>query len=591
MRLLFCGNTAHLSEDWLKAAFPGCQYTIVVSAQTTLEIENARLVPVPGALDQVLCKALFDACDYQYIIYFSNGLTPGQSPVREPEELESIISVLPCQTDTRILYLRPAKYLIPPRDAETYQAAQAVLQRSARARSITLGCPYLYHLQGKDPFFLPMFQALDRYSRDSLNFSAGDIAAFLEIRELGSLLHRFCFDSFPADVDVLELPAVSGLTMKDIADAAASFSPGWTVRLRKSASPAAASHLHDGSWLEQNCGWKPTRNIRKELPKMFSAYRRTFRKKTHFTDSIVQGFRGKSKFLMTLLELSLAALLMEVCLSLSADTVQFSIIDYRLLFVVIISSVFGLRMGLAAALIASIRLAQAYLAQGYDAMVLFYEPTNWTGFIAYFLCGISCGFAHWSSKERTKIIEQENKLLSDKYVFLKGLYDDSLTDRDTYKEQILNSRDSYGKVLRTAQMLTANTVDSLSSQIVNALEYLVDSQTVGVYTVTMKDEAELIACSAGSRLPRKIQLNQHLAMLTAVAGGDVYMNTELAQDAPALAMGILLNHQLKLLITIQEMPFECMTLAVQNLLRAAGEQITLAVSRAVDYEKLMQKVI
>lgn len=591
MRLLFSGSIEHLNESWLKGFFPNCHCTIVVPKGTPLKVEDAQTVSVTGTPDQVFYKSLFDACDYDYIVYFSKGLNPGQSPVHEQEDLSAMMNAILSEMKTRILYLRPAKYLIASQEADTYQSAESVLQYTLpSSRYVTLGCPYLYHLQGSDPFFLPMYQALDRNSRDNLNFSADHPAAFLEFQELGKLLHQFCFDNFPANTNVVELPTVQELTMKDIADTITSFSKGWTVRLKAAAAPVRNPAMHDGDWLAKHYGWTPVRNIQKDLPVMFEHYRRTFQEKHSFIEEIIRGFRGKSKLLMQVLELALAALLMEVCLSLSADTVQFSIIDYRLLFVVIISSVFGLRLGIAAALIASIRLFQAYLAQGYDAMVLFYEPTNWMGFIAYFLCGIACGFSHWSSKERKKIMAQENDLLSEKYVFLKGLYDNSLTDRDTYKEQILNSRSSYSKVLHAAQMLSANTLSELGWQIVKALEYLLGNQTIGVYAAGKANSADLISRSVGSRVPQKIQLDVHSAMYKAVAAGDVYMNTDLQENCPACAIGICLNKKLKLLVTIQTMPFENMTLATHNLLKSMGEQIAVAVDRAADYEKLKQQV-
>lgn len=591
MRFLFSGNVEYLREDWLKEAFPDSSYTVIVPRGTQLEIENANFVPAEGTPDLVLYKALFDSCDYDYVFYFSRGLTPGRTPVHEAKDMKAILNAFPADSGTRVLYLRPAKYLLSSQGDKSCQAAEAVLRSTlALSRYVILGCPYLYQLNGTDPFFQPMYQALDRHSRDNLNFSANTPAAFLEVQELGKLLNKFCFEAFPDKAAVVELPAVQGLMMKDVADAASAFSKGWTVRLKKTAAAAAEPAKHNGRWLEKFYGWAPTQNIQKDLPAMFAHYRRTSRKKRRLFDGIIRGFQGKSKFLVLILELALTALMGEVCLTLSADKVQFSIIDYRLLFVVIVSSVFGLRLGIAAALIASVRLFQAYLAQGYDAMILFYEPTNWMGFIAYFLCGISCGFAHWSSRERTKVMQQENQLLTDKYIFLKGLYDDSLTDRDIYKEQILNSRDSYGKVLNAAQMLTANTLAALTKQIVRSLEYLLGNRTIGVYVISKERNAVLVASSAGSSIPQELQLDERSAMYADVSAGNVYMNTELQENCPASAIGVCPGKKLKLLVTVQKLPFESMTLAVQNLLKAMGEQITVAAGRAVAYETLMNKI-
>lgn len=591
MRLLICGNAEHLIGSWLETAFPKCRLSVIAPAGTVLPSKDAQLIPVDGTPDRVMFKSLFDACDYDYALYFSNALTPGQNSTNDADTLSAMVQALNQNAPTRIIYLRPAKYLIPTQEAESFQAAKSALFGKLSAdRCVILGCPFLYHAQGSDPFFKPMFQALNKTERDSLNFPSNAPAAFLEVRELGKLLHQFCFDRFPAGAGEIELPAAKELTMQTLADTASAFYKGWTVQLHRDSPSVGDQNANDGGWLNQNYGWTPKRDIVSDLPTMFDRYRKQVRQKRSFREAFLSGFQNKPKPLTMLLELGLTALLGEVCITLSANMVQFSIIDYRLLFVVIISSVYGLRMGLFAALVASIALFQAYLAQGYDAMILFYEPTNWTGFIAYFLCGVACGFAKWSSKEQMKMILSENKLLSDKYVFLKRLYEEGKEDRDTYKEQILNSRDSYGKVLLACRTLTANTIAPLCTQMVQALENLLDNRTVGVYTVGSTGEAHLAAQSAGYSAPQTIDAEQMKPMLPAISKEGVFMNTDAVEGCPACAIGISIGGRLKLLLTVEQVPFARMTLSFYNQLKAVAEQMAVSLGHAVEYEKLLKKV-
>ena len=76
-----------------------------------------------------------------------------------------------------------------------------------------------------------------------------------------------------------------------------------------------------------------------------------------------------------------------------AQSSQLNVLDYRLLYVVLIGTLYGLDFGLVAALLASVGLAiDFFVLYGYTFEGLFYEPSNWLPFIAYFVVGAVCGY-------------------------------------------------------------------------------------------------------------------------------------------------------------------------------------------------------
>lgn len=43
-------------------------------------------------------------------------------------------------------------------------------------------------------------------------------------------------------------------------------------------------------------------------------------------------------------------------------------------------------------------------------------------------------------------MKEENKLILDKFLFMREMYQETLSDKRQYKKQILGSRDSFGKI-------------------------------------------------------------------------------------------------------------------------------------------------
>ena len=85
--------------------------------------------------------------------------------------------------------------------------------------------------------------------------------------------------------------------------------------------------------------------------------------------------------MLRIVEILAAWLLSEVLVRATGTDAQFQMIDFRLMFVMLIGTVYGLNAGVLAAVLASVSLAAGYLRQGTTLMLLFYEPSNWLAFI------------------------------------------------------------------------------------------------------------------------------------------------------------------------------------------------------------------
>ena len=66
----------------------------------------------------------------------------------------------------------------------------------------------------------------------------------------------------------------------------------------------------------------------------------------------------------------------------------------------------------------------------------FYEPSNWIPFIFYFAVSAICGYVRLKNTENVRFMKAENKLILDKFLFAREMYQETLRDKRQYKKQI-----------------------------------------------------------------------------------------------------------------------------------------------------------
>lgn len=283
---------------------------------------------------------------------------------------------------------------------------------------------------------------------------------------------------------------------------------------------------------------------------------------------------------------------MELLSELSMNSAQFRMVDFRLLFVVITGCVYGVNMGVAAAVLAGLALGFAYAADGTNWMTLFYEPMNWLPFVAYLSAGVICGYTRLKNQDRVQYARHENKLLQDKFRTLKSLYFDTQEEQKLYKRQIVSSRDSFGKIFEITKRLDVNNLAELYKRAARVLEEALDNETVAIYSVDReKGCANLEACSKKIRqeAAKQIRLADYDQALLLTRRGDVWVNNELLADYPMYLAEAKGSEDVTILIMVLRSSFEQNGIFYTNLFKIICGLIESALLRAVQYQKLSMR--
>lgn len=294
-------------------------------------------------------------------------------------------------------------------------------------------------------------------------------------------------------------------------------------------------------------------------------------------------------FMVKLIELILGCLAAEFLTRAAGAQLQFKMIDFRLLYIVLMGTVYGMQWGIAAAGLESLCLIPVYAKQNINWITLFYEPTNWVVFIGYFTAGAVCGYVRGKGRDDLLFLLRENENIRKKFSFIRQLYKDTLQRNQELRRQIVSSQDSFGKIFRVTQELDVVDPKEVFLRAIKVLEELLNNDKIAIYSLgTNKNFARLESASrtvVGS-VPQSLRMDQLAIALPVLERGEVWANNELLPDMPMYVAAAKENGEMVLLIEVLDAEYEQMTIYYQNLFKVLCGLIQASLLRSLQVKKI-----
>ena len=601
MEVLVVGNTAYVDDDFCAKAFPG-DHVQVVAADDAHRDESS-----PHDSWKELLRHLDQAYEFDRVVYLSTYLTPRTETFGDIELLRSVFRACMGRRVQLLFVAGPAgaegtcsaaNAADAPdvADTTTAQTGKGIIARAANdlcryyasqdgIQAKILCTPYLYTASTalSDPFLVPLFEACSTGSV-ALQGAADSPFPLLCAEELAVLVHRV-FDSWDASFETLDVADAFHRTAGDLGEALQGLFPGLSVAYGES----AGYRLPAGDIVRKRYGWFQRYDLLCDLSTIHARWANTRTKKANSLCAAIDRIQLRT-LPIKCLETGAAWVLFEVLERLFSQSAQLNVLDYRLLYVVLIGTLYGLDFGLIAALLASVGLAVSYFAlYGYTFQGLFYEPSNWLPFIAYFVVGAVCGYVQLRNSEAIKAERDENELVRNRNTFLTRLYHDAIEDKRAYKRQIVGRHDSFGKIFAVTQELDVLNPRDIYRKCCELLGEILENDSATIYHVSGGVFARLVAASpaAVSDAPRSRSLDDLAPVLNGANSG-LWVNRELAPDLPMFGYVIERDGAPAVLIFVRQVAESQMTLYYQNLFRILCGLVESALGRAFDYEAVAQ---
>lgn len=578
--VLLTGYTAFLTDAFVADAFPNCRILIVGKTQVQPDFSR-RISVYTGVLTQEICQKFSKTYEFNQVVYFSNSLAPFHTI--DGTELETLSLVLGmCSLDARVLYFVGPRH---PPGAACAVLEDAALKMCRRASYRTGGVntvisPWVYAPDAVQPTLQRLFQP----GTHRIDCPAEQEVSFLAAEDLSLLIFRL-FESWEDSREAYEIPHFFTCTASHFAELIQKEMPDVRQRFQYADGEAYPLPQVQDDTLRKRYAWFPVYSVLEDLPAIAQFYRGLHR--GGIGEKLAR-LKVNSTTLRIAEQLTAFGLL-QLVLRLTHVSIQFQMIDFRLLYIVTMGTMYNIPMGLGAAALASLSLAYEYSRSGIGWLTLFYEPTNWLPFIAYFSIGALCGYIRSKDSYLLQSVTKEKDSLTERYNYLEQLNLDVLQEKQEYKQQIIGSRDSFGKIFSISQQLNRLHPRQLFSQALEVIETVMRNDHVAIYSCPgQAPYGRLAVSSADLHLPHSLPMAAYYEKLNEVQQGEVWVNRALDEQLPVYLYGIRQEGGLAVIILIQSAPYDQLTLYYENLFRVICGLISNSLINAMRYQEAVR---
>lgn len=602
--IMIVGKVELFSEDVLDSLAVN-NTILVMGEKAAYHGRSKRVHAYNGTVSDEKFSQLFDAYTIQTIWYVSGCVDGGDGFPGERQVLERVLMECSRSEVEKIVILSTVE---SQNYTERYGAGNEIVNRDypdSRAlriaqieelgdyfaqekeiKVITLRLPYVADRLNAHTFLGSIFHNMEKKEPVRLPFFPKDRVDFLHIDDLINLLLQITGET---DDETGSYYALSGYiyTYRDLEALLKLAMPEVEIVYEKRSDMIRWPQY--SAELRQRYGFVPVTNVMQEILSYYDTYRREV---YHREEGRLQRLMQKlGSDLFKYIELLLVFILAEVISRYTSTSVYFRFVDVRLLFIVIMGTVHGVRHGVLAAVLESIVLVGEFFKTGLSGVTLFYNIENWLPFVIYFVAGSIPGYVHDKAAEELSFANKEYELLRKKYLFLSNVYQGAIQNKGEFKRQILGFTDSFGKIFNAVQKLDSELPQSIFFEGLKVLEEIMNNQTVAIYTLdSLQRFGRLVACSGSlrSRLTASIRIEDYQQVIDVVKGGAVWRNTDLEPGLPMYACGVFRDESIALLMVLWEATEDQYGMHYVNIFQILCGLVQTSFLRALEYEELRE---
>ena len=594
MDTLVVGSNGYFSKESLETAF-GTDNIILCGPKLESRKEgNIRWFKKSIMGDDF--KTLFFTYGFERVVFVSHFINKDSYEVGEIEQLRNVLSLCRKTKVKQFVYVTSDEALLDVENSDSliYSSVESICRYYAEQYQISVKIIYSPHLISghyKDDFWCRIFDALEKGEKVEIRARGDEIADFLSIEDLSDFLSRL-FDVWGEDesdngtYETIYLRSGASTiyeeafsSIKKIYKNADVVFAGSSIKGRLEYGQDVARHFY---------GWFAQKDAVSEIDEYVKQYRELYCVKKKITEIIREKLRINGKIMM-ILELILGAFLVEVYNYYSGGSVQFRMIDVRLLFVVLMSLVYGTRIGGITAMLEIVSLVLAYYRQGTNGILLFYDPSNWIPFILLLVTAAVCGYIKQRKDEDIAFISDENKLLKEEKGFVNRLYEEAMEYKNQYKQDLIGSRDGFGRIFDVVQKLSTTVPEEIFAESIPVMEDVLDNRSIAIYTINDKGArfARLSVASEqiSSNLKKSINLDDYRPVIDEVSKGEIWFNRDVKEGFPTYVAGIKSDGTLSVLIMIYHVEYIQISTYYTNLIRILSGLMENFIIKAWEYQK------
>ncbi len=596
MNTLIIGNVGYWTEETLKRAFP--EDSIILCGTNCEDKKSGNIKWFKIGLDGRKARYVFETFNFERVIYMSEYLTYHTVAEDELEKVRRLLRLCRNSNISQLIYFTSDVVCTTEDNSKKMilEAGEGLFTYYANQFRVDfkiIRCPFLISPIVKNDYLYQLFHDAYRGKDEiELDAPAEEFNHFIDMRDVANFFYRLQ-DNWEIGEKVLRLFPISKCQFKSLGDFLKKINPKLLVIYADNTTIRPKFSKEENN-IREKFGWTPMNDPLEILDEYYAEYMTLNEQKPSLRERIKRKLHLKN-WTMMVIEIIVGSFFVEYLNKISGNSVQFRMIDYRLLFVVIISTIYGTNVGFIAAVIESISLIAAYYQRGSNWLMLFYDPGNWMPFILLFAVAAVCGYIKQKKDEDIHFVYEENKSVREQNNFITQLYEQVLDYKNQYRKDLIGSRDGFGRIFEVVQRLNNTIPEKIFSESIPVMEDVLENDSIAIYSINDPTArfARLEVCSTNltSELKKSFQLDGYENIIETIKKGEVWFNKDLAESLPMYASGILSEGELSVLIMVYHAGFGQTNNYYSNLIRILSGLMENFIVKAWDYRKAIEERI
>lgn len=594
MEVLVTGNIKWLKNDFFGVLTEGHKPVLCGPGADKIDVD--RVSPYNFDIDRNEFENMFLSYNFDYVVYVSYVMD--HEAFREIESLDRVFSLCRKRDSVKVIYVTCNKSV-----SAGYNKTHAAIEDaccelcqsfSREGRTlIKLSVPYLVSAAGNTGIFDEYYAKMDAkklfetpYREDHrVDYLFGsDLAAFINaLIEVDDSGYKEVLLFGGNDRSILELVKIIEQTA------------GYgDYDIRKNYGDRFCGEKADKHELRRRYGWFPKEKLDSYIDGWYEEYKAEYQppKKRIWDYLNVSGSSGFKDKILNVVEVAALFVICEVLNYYTRDMTLVDFADFRLFFAVITGMMYGLKYGIFAAAAACVSYMFS-LGGSVNWQIQFYNISNWLPFATYLLSGAIAGYTKSHYQDLVQDAEKSEKVMEDKYVYLNELYTRTLENKENYRNQIVNYKNSFGRIYAASKQLDSVMSGEIFYQAITVLEDMLDTQRVAIYSLDGGNFARLNACSRGlvDTLTKSIRMEDMPDCMRMLESSETWVNKSRLPGQPDYAYGIYRDNALSGIIMIYGAGYEQMSIEYLNRFNIISGLISDALIRAVRFQQVSENEI
>jgi nucleoside-diphosphate-sugar epimerase len=446
--------------------------------------------------------------------------------------------------------------------------------------TIVVRVPFVYGTLEKNTFLFRLLQDSSWGNKVTLPTSGSTACSLLHAEDVASFINLVMEDEFDPSARFVNLSGPNPITLMELTQTIKTYIPNIKFEFDE-----------DNTWYTRPVpvdsakkifGWIALRDFHSELQAIVDLAKGESKPRKYDWNWALNELSRYQGFLRWI-ELMLGVIVAQYLSDFTGIMIQFKYVDFRLLYVILMGLVYGLRFGLFAATLAGASIIFTWSRLGLDWPLLTYNVGNWFPFAVYFAAGVITGYVRDKKETEIENEKKQTSLIYDKYKFLYEVFEEVRELKDEFREQLLGYRDSFGKIYTVTHKLDEMHEEAVFVNALSILEDLISNDTVAIYSLDSTKayaRLEVNSLALNEKIEKSIKLEDFPEILASVGKGEIYQNTSLLTGYPAYVAPIYTEESLVALVFIWNAKFDQYTMYYYNLFKVITGLIQDSLVRA-----------